>query len=131
MLKHFLIAFSLVFAFAAPASAHSDHKIIMGPNGGHIVDAGGGAQHWELAAAGGDLILFVTDSEEKPVDTAGGSAEGKVLVDGKTHDVTFAPTGGNTMKASGDFVAAKGMKVIIKTNGVGGESFQARLTPMK
>lgn len=129
MLKKLVLMFAL--AFAAPAMAHSDSKFIKGPNGGHIIDAGGGAQHWELVANGGELTLYVTDSAEKPVDTTGGSAEGKVLVGGKNHTVTFAPAGGNTMKATGDFVAAKGMKVILKTDGVGGKSFQARLTPMK
>lgn len=129
MLRNLLVMFALTLA--GPAFAHSDSKFTMGPNGGHIVDAGGGAQHWELVAAGNELTFYVTDSEEKPVDTAGGKAEGKVLVDGKTHTVAFAPAGGNTMKAAGEFTAAKGMRVILKTDGVGGESFQARLTPLK
>jgi hypothetical protein len=129
MQKHLIIALAL--AFTSPASAHSDSKFIQGPNGGHIVDAGGGAQHWELVAAGGELTLYVTDSEEKPVETTGGAAEGKVLIGGKNHLVQFRPAEGNTMKATGEFVAAKGMRVIVKTTGVGGKSLQARLTPMK
>ncbi len=125
------IVFIVALAFATPVLAHSDSKFVKGPNGGHIIDAGGGAQHWELVANGGELTLYVSDSNEAPIDTAGSSAEGKVLVQGKKYKVEFAPAGGNTMKASGDFIAAKGMKVIVKTKGVGGESFQARLTPMK
>ncbi len=125
------IVVAVLLAIASPVLAHSDSKFNLGPNGGHIIDAGGGAQHWELVAAGNELTLFVTDSAEKPVDTAGGKADASVLVGGKTHKVTFAPAGENTMKASGDFEAAKGMKVIVKTDGVGGESFQARLTPLK
>ena len=125
------IAVIIALAFATPAIAHTDHKFTKGPNGGHIIDAGGGKQHWELVANGGELTLYVSDSNEVPVDTAGGSAEGKVLVGGKKYTVEFTPAGGNTMKASGDFVAAKGMKVIVKTKDVGGESFQARLTPVK
>jgi len=42
----------------------------------------------------------------------------------------MTPAGANTLNGSGPFTAAKGMKVIGKTNKVGGESFQARLTPM-
>jgi hypothetical protein len=129
MLKKLILMFALTFA--TPVMAHSDSKFIKGPNGGHIIDAGHGAQHWELVANGGDLTLYVTDSAEKPVDTAGGSAEGRVLVGGNNYTVKFAPAGGNTMKATGNFVAANGMKVIVKTDGVGGKSFQARLTPMK
>jgi len=129
MLRNLLIIFAL--ALAGPALAHSDSKFIKGPNGGHIIDAGGGAQHWELVAQGNELTLYVTDSAEKPVDTSGGTAEGKILVSGKSHTVAFTPAGGNTMKATGEFTAAKGMKVILKTNGVGGKSFQARLTPLR
>ncbi|MBL8565707.1 MAG: hypothetical protein JNM89_08330 [Hyphomicrobiaceae bacterium] len=128
MLRTLLLLVAL--AFAGPSLAHSDHKFVQGPNGGHLIDAGGGAQHWEVVATGNQLTLYVTDSSEKPVDTAGGKAEGKVLIDGKTQTVSFTPAGANTMKATGDFTAAKGMKVIVKTDGVGGKSFQARLTPM-
>lgn len=129
MLERLILMFAL--AFATPAMAHSDSKFITGPNGGHIIDAGGGAQHWELVANAGNLILYVTDSAEKPIDTAGAAAEAQVLVGGKNFTVKFAPAGANTMKATGDFVAAKGMKVIVKTDGVGGKSFQARLTPLR
>lgn len=122
---------TLLLAVTSPVLAHQDSKFITGPNGGHIIDAGGGAQHWELVAAGNELTLFVTDSAEKPIDTAGGKADATILVGGKTHKVTFEPTGDNTMKATGDFDAKKGMKVIVKTDGVGGKSFQARLTPLK
>ena len=122
---------TMLLAFAEPVFAHSDSKFITGPNGGHIIDAGGGAQHWELVATGNELMLYVTDNSEKPVDTTGGKADATVLVGGKTHTVTFEPAGDNTMKATGDFEAKKGMKVIVKTDGVAGESFQARLTPLK
>ncbi|KUO60365.1 MAG: hypothetical protein APF80_07385 [Alphaproteobacteria bacterium BRH_c36] len=125
-----LIVAMLLF-IAGPALAHSESSFLTGPNGGHMIDAGGGAQHWELVAAGNELTLYVTDSAEKPVETAGGKADATVLVGGKTHKVTFTPAGDNTMKATGDFEAKEGMKVIVKTDGVGGESFQARLTPLK
>ena len=42
----------------------------------------------------------------------------------------FKPAGANTLKATGEFTAAKGMKVIVKTDKVGGQSFQARLAPL-
>lgn len=46
-------------------------------------------------------------------------------------EVDFKPAGDNTMTATGEFTAAKGMKVIVKTTNVGGESFQARLAPLQ
>ena len=54
-----------------------------------------------------------------------------MLIGGKNYTVALAPAGGNILKGSGQFTAAKGMRVIVKTNKVGGESFQARLTPLQ
>jgi hypothetical protein len=127
-----LRALALVISLLAAGSAfaHSDSKWTKGPQGGHIVDAGGGKQHWELVAKGNELTLYVLDAKEQPVTTEGGSAKGQVLLGGKTINVDFKPAGGNALKATGDFTAAKGMRVIIKTNKVGGESFQARLAPL-
>ncbi|MDX2157891.1 MAG: hypothetical protein SFW09_15435 [Hyphomicrobiaceae bacterium] len=128
MIKYLMLAAAL--AFATPALAHTDSKFTKGPNGGHIVDAGGGTQHLEMVATGGELILYVTDADEKPVDTAGGNAEAQVLVAGKTHKVALTPAGGHIMKGKGDFGAKKGMRVILKTSNVGGASHQVRLTPL-
>lgn len=129
MLKYLMLGAALVFA--TPAMAHSDSKFTKGPNGGHMVDAGGGAQHLELVASGGDLTLYVTDKNEKPVATTSGTAEAQVLLSGKNYKVALQPAGSNTMKGKGDFVAKKGMRVILKTKDVGGASYQVRLTPLQ
>ena len=129
MFKYLTIALSL--ALAGPALGHSDSKFMKGPNGGHVVDAGGGKQHWELVAKGGDVILFVTDKDEKPINITAGTAEAQILIAGKNYTVPLAPAGANTLKGTGAFVATKGMRVIIKTTAIGGESFQARLTPLQ
>jgi hypothetical protein len=124
------LAVLLGLGLAATAFAHSDSKWTKGPQGGHIVDAGGGKQHWELVAKGNELTLYVLDANEKPITVDGGSAKGQVLLKGKTINVDFKPAGGNVLKATGDFTAAQGMKVIVKTDKVGGQSFQARLAPL-
>ena len=124
------IVLILGLAVASSAFAHTDSKWTKGPQGGHIVDAGGGKQHWELVAKGNELVLHVLDANESPISVDGGSAKGQVLLAGKTYNVDFKPAGGNTLKASGDFKAAKGMRVIVKTDKVGGQSFQARLAPL-
>jgi hypothetical protein len=129
MLKPLILVLGLLLA--GPALAHVDGKFTKGPNGGQIVDAGGGKQHWELVAKGGDLVLYVTDQDGKLLDTAGGTAEAQVLVAGKKYTVALTPGGGNILKGSGPFAAAKGMTVIVKTNKVGGASYQARLTPLQ
>ena len=129
MLRAVVLILSL--ALTGPAFAHSDSKWTKGSQGGHIVDAGGGKQHWELVATGSELTLYVLDANEKPIaDASSGSVKGLVLLGGKTFKVEFKPVGGNMWKASGEFTAAKGMKVVITTDKVGGESFQARLAPL-
>ena len=128
MLRALVVILSL--AFAGSAFAHSDSKWTKGPQGGHIVDAGGGKQHWELVAKGNELTLYVLDADEKPIKVDGGSAKGQVLLGGKTYNVDFKPAGSNTLKATGEFTATKGMRVIVKTDKVGGQSFQARLAPL-
>ena len=128
MLRIFAIVIGL--ALAGSAFAHTDSKWTKGPQGGHIVDAGGGKQHWELVATGNELALYVTDANEKAVNVEGGSAKAQVLLGGKTHNVDLKPASGNVLKGSGPFTATKGMRVIVKTNKVGGQSFQARLAPL-
>jgi len=120
----------MLMALSSPVLAHSDSKWTKGPQGGHIVDAGGGKQHWELVAKGNELTLYVLDANEKPVNVDASTAKGQVLIGGKTYNVDFKPAGANTLKATGDFTAAKGMRVIVKTEKVGGQSFQARLAPL-
>ena len=120
----------LSFLVAGFALAHTDSKWTKGPQGGHVVDAGGGKQHWELVANGNELTLYVLDADEKPINIEGGSATGQVFINGKTYSVAFKPAGANTLKATGDFSATKGMRVIVKTDKIGGQSFQARLAPL-
>ena len=127
MIRALIVLFSLVAA--SSAYAHSDSKWNKGPQGGHIVDVGGGKQHWELVANGNQLTLYISDADEKPMNIDGGSAKGQVQVNGKTFNVDFKPAGGNVLKASGDFTAAKGMRVFIRAE-IGGQSFQARLSPL-
>ncbi len=128
MLRIFLITLSLLFSTAV--MAHSDSKWTKGSQGGHIVDAGGGNQHWELKASGNELTLYVLDAKEKPVDVSTGSATAQVLLKGKVYKVTFKAAGLNVLKATGSFQAAKGMRVIVKTKNIGGKSYQARLAPL-
>jgi hypothetical protein len=130
MLRVLAFTLCLGLGLATSTFAHQDSKWTKGPQGGHIVDAGGGKQHWELVAKGNELTLYVLDAEERPINVDGGSAKGQVLLKGKTINVDFKPTGGNVLKATGDFTAAKGMKVIVKTDKIGGQSFQARLAPL-
>lgn len=129
-LKHTLAALFLSASVAAGATAaedghnHSDR----GSNGGKIIDTTDG--HWELVAKGGDLTVYVTDKAIKPVATKAAKGTATVLVGGKTFKVDLTPAEPNLLKGKGDFVAAKGMKVIVSLDNVGTKPEQVRFTPL-
>src|SRR5215831_16085727 len=115
MLRALTLILSL--ALLGAAFAHSDSKWTKGPQGGHLVDAGGGKQHWELVASGNELTLYVLDANEKTMaDASACRVKGLLLPGGKTNKLEFNPAGGNVWKASGEFSAEKGMKVLITTD---------------
>ncbi len=87
----FLAAAAL--AASMPALAHGPS---VGPHGGPMADIG--AFHGELAIAGNDLLLYVTDGDGNPVDVAGAKAEAIVLADKQTQKVVLAPAGASTLK---------------------------------
>ena len=65
-------------------------------NGGARTDAG--PYHAELVLKGNDVVLYVTDGSDKPVDVTGAKAEVTILANKQTQKVTLAPAGGNTLK---------------------------------
>ena len=80
---------------AAPVAAFADGPKT-GPNGGARTDAG--PYHAELVLKGNDVVLYVTDGSDKPVDVTGAKAEATILANKQTQKVTLTPTGGNTLK---------------------------------
>jgi hypothetical protein len=81
--------------FAAPVTAFADGPKI-GPNGGARTDAG--PYHAELVLKGNDVVLYVTDGADKPVDVTGAKAEATILANKQTQKVTLVPAGGNTLR---------------------------------
>jgi hypothetical protein len=81
--------------FAAPVTAFADGPKI-GPNGGARTDAG--PYHAELVLKGNEVVLYVTDGADKPVDVTGAKAEATILANKQTQKVTLMPAGGNTLK---------------------------------
>jgi hypothetical protein len=81
--------------FAAPATAFADGPKI-GPNGGQRTDAG--PYHAELIVKGNDVVLYVTDGSDKPVDVTGAKAEATILANKQTQKVALMPAGGNTLR---------------------------------
>lgn len=129
-LKYALAAVTLSLVLATGALAASDgHKhSAKETNGGQIIDTADG--HVELVAKGGELTVYVTDKAVKPVATKSSKGTATVLVGGKTIMVDLAPAEPNILKGKGDFVAAKGMKVIVSLDNGGKKSTQVRFTPL-
>ena len=81
--------------FAAPAAAFA-HGPSVGPHGGPVTDAG--AYHTELVLTGNDVVLYVTDGSDKPVDVTGAKAEATILANKQTQKVPLEPAGANALK---------------------------------
>jgi hypothetical protein len=93
--SRFVIAALFATLVAAPVAAFADGPKI-GPNGGARTDAG--PYHAELVLKGNDVVLYVTDGSDKPVDVTGAKAEATILANKQTQKVTLVPAGGNALR---------------------------------
>lgn len=119
-------ALAALLLLSVAAVAHD--KPVKGPHGGQMVDVN--TYHWELVAEAGDLTLYVSDPAEKPIATKAARATANVLAGGKSLSVELTPAEPNALKGKGDFVAAKGLKVIVSVSGIGDKPAQIRFTPL-
>ena len=122
------LALSAAFATGAMAAGNGHKHSAKETNGGQIIDTVDG--HWELVAKGGELTVYVTDKDVKPIATKAAKGTATVLVGGKTIKVDLTPAEPNQLKGKGDFVAAKGMKVVVSLDNVGPKPEQIRFTPL-
>ena len=122
-----LLRSAMVLALTTAAVLAHD-KPVKGPHGGQMIDVN--TYHWELIAAGGELTLYVSDQAEKPVATKSAKATANVLSAGKSLTVELAAAEPNLLKGKGDFVADKGLKVIVSVSGIGEKPAQIRFTPL-
>ncbi|HEY0835163.1 MAG TPA: hypothetical protein VGE72_14760 [Azospirillum sp.] len=110
--------------FAAPAAALADGPKT-GPNGGPRADIG--PYHAELVLKGNDVVLYVTDGADKPVDVTGARAEATILANRQTQKVALAPAGGNTLKGQANLGGAHdSVKVVTALTMPGQKPVQAR-----
>jgi len=110
---------------ATPVSAFADGPKI-GPNGGHRTDAG--PYHAELVVKGDDVLLYVTDGTDKPVDVSGAKAEATILANKQTQKVALEPAGTNLLKGQANSLPAShdGMKVVTALTLPGQKPIQTR-----
>lgn len=108
---------------AAPAAVADGPKT--GPNGGARTDAG--PYHAELVLKGNDVVLYVTDAADKPVDVTGAKAEATILANRQTQKVALEPAGANTLKGQASLGGAHdSVKVVTSLTMPGQKPVQAR-----
>jgi hypothetical protein len=101
-----------------------------GPNGGQVQDLG--PYHGELIAADGELVLFLFDHRDQPVDARRASGSAVVLSEGRQVTVPFEPRAdGSALVARGEFMAGPGLRVVVQVvPGPGVARAQARFAPV-
>jgi hypothetical protein len=109
---------------ASPVTAFADGPKI-GPNGGARTDAG--PYHAELVLKGNDVVLYVTDGSDKPVDVTGAKAEATILANKQTQKVALEPAGANTLRGQANLGESHDdVKVVTALTMPGQKPVQAR-----
>ncbi|MGA0594301.1 hypothetical protein [Enterovirga sp. CN4-39] len=112
-------------AMALLASGVGAHELAKGPNGGPVVDSGG--HHVEMVAKGTELVLFLTEQEDKPLASAGSKNARAVVQDGgKTATVALQPAAPNKLVGTLAQPLGKGARVVVTATMADGHAVQAR-----
>jgi methionine-rich copper-binding protein CopC len=110
-MKHLILA----LAIAASPLAAAAHEMAKGPNGGPVVDSAG--HHVELVAKGSELVLFLTEADDKPLASAGTKNARAIVQDGgKTATVQLQPPQ----------PLGSGARVVVSATMADGHTVQAR-----
>lgn len=105
------------------ASAHEPRK---GPNGGILVDAGA-RYHVELIAKGGDeVVVVLSDINDKPVPSAGFKANAILIVGGKTQRFALEPAEASRLIGKAPVAIPAGTKGAIQLTTPDGATAQAK-----
>ena len=115
----------LALVLAAAPLAASAHDMPAGPNGGPVVDSSG--HHVEMIAKGSDLVLFLSETGDKPLASAGAkNARAIVQDDGKTATVALQPAEPNKLVGTLPQPLGKGARVVVSATMADGHAVQAR-----
>lgn len=115
----------LALAVAAAPIAALGHDMAKGPNGGPVVDSAG--HHVEMVATGAELVLFLSEHDSKPMDSAGTkNARAIVQLGGKTTTVALQPAAPNRLVGALPQPLGKGARVVVSATMADGHVIQAR-----
>ncbi|HRJ68651.1 MAG TPA: hypothetical protein PK812_03505 [Beijerinckiaceae bacterium] len=115
-----------VAALAASVLAASAHEPRKGPNGGTLVDAGKN-HHLELVAKGTEeVVVFLSDADDKPVSAAGFRANAILVVGGKPQRFALEPAEGSRLVGRAPVAVPAGTKGAVQLTGPDGATAQAK-----
>ena len=118
-----LTAAAFLTASVLSATAHEPRK---GPNGGALVDAGA-RYHVELVAKGSeDVVVILSDLNDKPVASAGFKANAILIVGGKTQRFALEPADGARLVGKAPVAIPAGTKGAVQLTAPDGATAQAK-----
>ncbi len=101
------------------------HEVAKGPNGGPVVDSAG--HHVEMVTKGTELVLFLTEADDKPLASAGTKNARAIVQDGgKTATVALQPAEPNRLVGILSQPLGPGARVVVSATMADGHGVQAR-----
>ncbi len=121
----------LLLTSTAVVYAHTNEYLdtIDGMHGGQLRMSG--PYHFELVAAPGDLVVFVTDHADNPIATASGKASALVNTAGKKVRVPLLPAGHNSFRGHANFTLDERSTVHLKVTIANAPPELATFRPMR
>ena len=115
---------SLAVLLVLPLTAFA-HEVAKGPNGGPVVDSAG--HHLEMVARGTELVLYLTEADDKPLASAGTKNARAIVQDsGKTATVPLQPADPNKLVGTLAQPLGPGARVVVSATMADGHAVQAR-----
>jgi len=115
------VSIIIMALFSIAAMAHEQDS---GPNGGAFTDIG--SHHLELVLTKDKLKLFVTGSDESPVDVSGATGNAIILAGTKKSTAKLSPSSGHIMEGAVAIAEAGPYTVVIIVKLASGEGLQAK-----
>jgi hypothetical protein len=120
--SHIIAALLMAIALAIPAVAHEAAK---GRNGGLRVDAG--RYHTELVVDGTTtVVVFLSDTDDKPVPAAGFKGTAILIINGKSERVALAPADGSRLVGTAPISVKAGTKGVVQLTTPDGGTAQGK-----
>ncbi len=102
------------------------HEARQGPNGGKVVDAGT-QYHAELVAKGTpEVVVHMSDANDKPIPADGFRATAILVVGGQTVRFPLQPAGGSRLVGTAPVAVPAGVRGAVQITSPQGATVQAR-----